>query len=133
MRNPRIKYSGPGIVPLGTSASKMTNTSIPSNSAIATPRITNHTAGRNGHLPLRLTIEPPIAVIIGEAKANATIPPISQRSGETRRPSKRRTPNANTGTVTATSITTNGTVSAVIWRETFRAGGAATTLRAQTG
>ena len=99
----------------------MTNTSIPINSAIATPRITNHTAGRNGHLPLRLTIEPPIAVMIGEANANATIPPITQRSGETLRPSKRRTLNANTGTVTATPITTNGTVSAVIWREIFRA------------
>ncbi len=110
----------------------MTNTSIPSNSAIATPRITNHTAGRNGHLPLRLTIEPPIAVMIGEANANATIPPITQRSGETRRPSKRRTPNANTGTVTATPITTNGTVSALIWREIFRAARRRTCFQSRT-
>ncbi len=39
-----------------------------------------------------LVPEPPIAVMIGEANANATIPPITQRSGETCRPSKRRTP-----------------------------------------
>jgi hypothetical protein len=36
-------------------------------------------------------------MMIGEAHANATIPPTSARSGETCRPSSRRTPNAYSG------------------------------------
>ena len=96
-----------GFLEFGTSASKITTTSIPTSSAIATPRITNHRAGRNGHLPLCLAIEPPIAVMIGDAHASATIPPINARSGERRRPSRRRTPNAYKGTIRTTPRTTN--------------------------
>jgi hypothetical protein len=72
----------------------MTGTSIPISSAIATPRITNHTAGSNDQLPLCLAIELPIAVMIGEAHAKAISPPIHARNGERRSPSKRRTANA---------------------------------------
>ena len=41
-----------------------------------------------------MEIEPPIAVMIGEAHANAISPPIHARNGESRSPSKRRTANA---------------------------------------
>ncbi len=98
------------MVPLGTSTSKITSTSIPISSAIATPRVTNHTAGRTGPLPLCLAI----AVTIGEAHASATSPPIRARSGDRRRPSKRGTPNAYTATVRATAMTKNGAATAII-------------------
>jgi Plasmid pRiA4b ORF-3-like protein len=83
LRHARIRYSGPGIAPIGTSASKITSTSIPISSAIATPRITNHTAGSNDQLPLCLAIE----LMIGEAHANAISPSIHARNVERRRPS----------------------------------------------
>jgi hypothetical protein len=114
LRNPRITYRGPGIVPLGTSTSAITSTSIPISSAIATPRITNHTAGTNDQLPLCLTSELPIAVTIGEATTNATSPPSSARSGERRRPNNRRTANAYTSTVKTMPMTNTGAETAII-------------------
>ena len=60
----------------------MTTTTISDQQRDRHSRITNHTAGLNGHLPLCFGIEPPIAVMIGEAHANAITPPISARSGD---------------------------------------------------
>src|ERR1700733_8717641 len=53
----------------------------------ATPRITNHAAGSNDQLPWCLAIELPIAVMIGEAHANAISPPIHARRPLTPSPS----------------------------------------------
>lgn len=107
-----MRYSGPGSVPLGTSASAITSTSIPTSSETAAPSITNHRPGRTD--ALCLTADPPMAVMIGEPHANATSPPISARCGERRSPSKRRTPYEYASTVRATPMTRNGTVRAVI-------------------
>jgi hypothetical protein len=77
---------------------------MPASSAMTAPRITNHRAG--SALPFLGNPGPPImAVTIGENTSTATIAAASVRSGGTRTPISRRTPNANNSTVRAAPMT----------------------------
>lgn len=85
---------------------------MPTSSAITTPRITNHSVGST--CPWRSSACPASAVMIGEAITNASTPAASVRSAENCSPSSRRTPNANSSTVSTVNRTISGMASAVM-------------------
>jgi hypothetical protein len=81
---------------------------MPTSSEMTTPSSTNHSPGRVG-APRRAD-GPPIALMIGCVVKKAISPASSVRNGASRRPSSRRTPNANTRIVSTTPTTTSATL-----------------------
>src|SRR5262249_51234471 len=92
---------------LGTSASAITRKIMPTSTATATPRKTNH---RPGKTPACFddSAEPAIAAMIGEAAKNAMSAAITVRSGDNVIPISRRTPTAKTSTVSTVKNANSG-------------------------
>src|SRR5579875_786374 len=107
---------------------------MPTSSAMTTPSSTNHSPGRTG--APRPTEGPPIAPTIGWAEKNAISPASSVRTGASRRPSSRRTPNAKTRMVRATPKATSAEFSTFMQafrRSELKHGGAVDAAGLQVG